>query len=97
MLSSGFSAIHLSSLLARAFGLRRSIAHGMYSIGRTAASIESPTGKPSIEITARLRRPIALTTQATFGFESTTTTSGHFNAILAPEQQLAINGSWFSS
>jgi len=94
MISSDFNPIHLSSLLARAFGFTRAIAHGMYSIGRAAVSIEQHTGRPLIEITAHFRRPIPLGTQASFGFDSTLTTQGDFGVILAPDQQLAINGSW---
>lgn len=94
MISSDFNPIHLSSLLARAFGFKRAIAHGMYSIGRAAVSIEHHTGRPLIEITAHFRRPILVATEASFGFESITTTQGDFGVILAQDQQLAINGSW---
>jgi acyl dehydratase len=94
MISSDFNPIHLSSLLARAFGFRRAIAHGMYSIGRAAVTIEHHTGRPLIEITAHFRRPIPVATQANFGFESIATTQGDFGVILAPDQQLAINGTW---
>lgn len=94
MISSDFNPIHLSSLLARAFGFKSAIAHGMYSIGRAAASIEHRTGRPLIEISAHFRRPILLGTEAIFGFESTATTQGDFGVILAPDRQLAINGSW---
>ena len=94
MISSDFNPIHLSSLLARAFGFTRAIAHGMYSIGRAAVSIERHTGRPLIEITAQFRRPILVATEATFGFESIATTHGDFGVILAQGKQLAINGSW---
>jgi len=94
MLSRDFNPIHLSSLLARAFGCKRAIAHGMYAIGRAAARIERHTGKPLIEIAARFRRPIPLPSLASFGFESSSSTGGNFSVILAPEQQLAIEGSW---
>lgn len=94
MISSDFNPIHLSSLLARAFGFKSAIAHGMYSIGRAAVSIEHRTGRPLIEISAHFRRPILLGTEAIFGFESTATTQGDFGVILAPDRQLAINGSW---
>lgn len=94
MISSDFNPIHLSSLLARAFGFKRAIAHGMHSIGRAAVSIERRTGRPLIEITAHFRRPILIGSEATFGFESTATTQGDFGVILAEDCQLAINGSW---
>lgn len=94
MISSDFNPIHLSSLLARAFGFKRAIAHGMYSIGRAAVSIERRTGRPLVEITAHFRRPILIESEATFGFESSTTTQGDFGLVLAQDGQLAISGSW---
>jgi acyl dehydratase len=94
MISSDFNPIHLSSLLARAFGFKRAIAHGMYSIGHAAASIERHTGRPLLEITAHFRRLIPVGTEAVFGVESTATTQGDFGVILAQDRQLAINGSW---
>jgi acyl dehydratase len=97
MISSDFNPIHLSSLLARAFGFRRAIAHGMYSIGRAAVSIEHHTRRPLIEITAQFRRPILVATEATFGFESMAMTQGDFSVILAQNQKLAISGSWSTS
>lgn len=94
MISGDFNPIHLSSLLARAFGFRRAIAHGMYSIGRAAVSIERHTRRPLIAISARFKRPILVATHAVFGFDSTTTTQGDFGVILAQGQQLAISGTW---
>jgi len=94
MISSDFNPIHLSSLLARTFGFPRAIAHGMYSVGRAAVSIERHTGRPLIELTAYFRRPILVASKASFGFESTATSEGDFGIILASDQQLAITGSW---
>jgi hypothetical protein len=94
MISSDFNPIHLSSLLARALGFSRAIAHGMHSIGRAASSIERHTGSPLIEIAAHFKRPILVATEATFGFDSIATTQGDFFVMLPQEQQLAISGSW---
>jgi acyl dehydratase len=94
MISSDFNPIHVSSLLARVFGLSRAIAHGMYSVGRAAASIERHTGCPLIEIAAHFKRPILVATEATFGFDSIAATQGDFVVMLAQERQLAITGYW---
>jgi acyl dehydratase len=94
MVSGDYNPIHLSSLLARAFGFRRAIAHGMYSVGRAAANIESQTSRPVIAISADFMRPIPLPAQATFGFESMGTTQGAYGVLLAGEQKLALGGVW---
>ncbi|MGA7204234.1 MAG: MaoC/PaaZ C-terminal domain-containing protein [Specibacter sp.] len=44
--SGDFNPIHLSVLTAKALGLRRSIAHGMYAASRVVSSIGSPTPGP---------------------------------------------------
>lgn len=94
MLSGDFNPIHLSSILARTFGFRRAIAHGMYAIGRAAVSIEHHTGKPLKAINARFKRPILVASQAIFGLDSTATTQGDFGILLVPDHQLAISGTW---
>lgn len=86
--------IHLSSLLARAFGLRRAIAHGMYVVGRAAADIERRNGSPLIAIDAHFRRPVPLPARLNFGFAATGSTQGDYGVLLPDEQRLAVSGAW---
>jgi len=92
MVSGDCNPIHLSALLARPFGFRRGIAHGMYSVGRAVASIERQTGKQVVAITADFRRPVHLPAHLIFGFESAANTPGNYGLLLADRQQLALSG-----
>ena len=94
VLSGDYNPIHLSSWLARRLGFREAIAHGMYSVGRAAASIECQTSRPVIAISAEFRRPIPLPARATFGFEPLSATRGSYGVRLAEEPKLALSGFW---
>lgn len=89
-----YNPIHLSSLLARAFGFRRAIAHGMYSVGRAAAAIERQAGRPLTAISADFKRPLHLPGHVTFGFESAAITRGAYGVLLTDEQRIALSGFW---
>lgn len=86
--------IHLAAWLARAFGFRRAIAHGMYAVGQAAAGIEVRTGRPVTAITADFRRPIPLPARASFGFGPACAMQGAYGVLLPDEQRLALSGSW---
>jgi acyl dehydratase len=86
--------IHLSSLLARAFGLRRAIAHGMYVVGQAAAAIERRSGRPLIAIDAHFRRPVPVPARLSFGFVATGGTQGDYGVLLPDQQRLAVSGAW---
>lgn len=60
LVSGDYNPIHLSSRLARIFGFRSAIAHGMYLVGRSEASIARKTGQQVTAMTARFARPIYL-------------------------------------
>jgi acyl dehydratase len=92
MVSGDCNPIHLSALLARPFGYRRAIAHGMYSVGRAVASIERQTGRQVVAITADFRRPVHLPAHLIFGFESAATTPGNYGLLLADRRRVALSG-----
>lgn len=70
LVSNDYNPIHLSSGLARIFGFRSAIAHGMYSAARSAAEIERRTGREVTAMTAQFRRPICLPCRVNFGLEA---------------------------
>ena len=94
LLSGDCNPIHLSSLLARAFGLKQVIAHGMYSVGRAVACIERRTARPVVAITADFRRPVALPARLTFGFGTVDASRGAYGVLLGDEPVFALQGMW---
>lgn len=93
-LSGDYNPIHLTAPLARLFGLRSAIAHGMYSVGRVAALIENQGGLPLAAISADFRRPVPLPAQAVCGIESADSGRGRYGVLLAEPQKLALRGDW---
>ena len=84
------------ALLARLFGSKGALAHGMYSVGRAAAHIERQLARPLTAISADFRRPILLPAQVVFGHESLDARSGCYGVLLAEAKMLALGGSWES-
>lgn len=93
-LAGDFNPIHLSSLAARAFGFRAAIAHGMYAVGRSAATIERHTGQPVIAMSARFKRPIFLPGQVHFAFAASTAGAGNYSVWPAEGGSTCIVGNW---
>jgi acyl dehydratase len=94
ILSGDYNPIHLSSLLARLFGARGCMAHGMYAVGCVAAQIERQTKIPLTAITADFRRPILLPAQAVCGLEILDVGHGCYGVLLAEPKKLALSGTW---
>lgn len=63
--SGDYNPIHLAGWLARPFGFRRAIAHGVGSMARVDAELGRRTGTPTRELTVRFRRPVELPCQTT--------------------------------
>jgi len=61
--SGDYNPIHLAGWLARPFGFRRAIAHGVGSMARVDAEIGRRAGTPTRELTVRFRRPVELPCQ----------------------------------
>ena len=55
-----FNPIHLYALTAKAFGFPRAIAHGMWSLARAAALVESSRGKAARTLSVQFRQPLLL-------------------------------------
>lgn len=58
--SGDINPIHLMDLTARLFGFERAIAHGMWSLARTAAELHSRVPTDSLRLSASFKLPILL-------------------------------------
>ncbi len=58
--SGDYNPIHLAGWLARPFGFRRAIAHGVGSMARIDAELGRLSGNATRELTIRFRRPVEL-------------------------------------
>ena len=58
--SGDYNPIHLAGWLARPFGFRRAIAHGVGSMARIDAELGRHAGTPTRELAIRFRRPLEL-------------------------------------
>jgi acyl dehydratase len=58
--SGDFNPIHLTDITARLFGFDRAIAHGMWSLARTAAELEARVAADATKLTAVFKLPILL-------------------------------------
>lgn len=58
--SGDYNPIHLAAWLARPFGFRRAIAHGVGSMARIEAELARRAGNPTRELNIRFRRPLEL-------------------------------------
>jgi acyl dehydratase len=63
--SGDFNPIHLGDLAARVFGFRRAIAHGMWTLARTASELGAGGVACPCEFTVSFRRPVALPSRLT--------------------------------
>lgn len=61
--SGDFNPIHIADLGARFFGLKRAIAHGMWSLARCAAEIGGRAFSQPCTLDAAFRRPVAFCTR----------------------------------
>lgn len=64
--SGDHNPIHLYRLTARAFGFRRQIAHGMWSLARCVAALENRLPE-AVTVEAAFRRPVFLPGTVAFG------------------------------
>lgn len=58
--SGDFNPIHLADVTAKLFGFDRAIAHGMWSLARTAAELEPRVVADALKLTAGFKLPILL-------------------------------------
>jgi acyl dehydratase len=64
--SGDHNPIHLYPLTAKAFGFRRQIAHGMWSLARCVAALENRL-PDAVTVHAAFRKPILLPSTVAFG------------------------------
>ncbi|GAB4187588.1 MAG: MaoC/PaaZ C-terminal domain-containing protein [Wenzhouxiangellaceae bacterium] len=67
--SGDYNPIHLRRWLARRFGFRQPIAHGMYSLMRVVSVIERQSGLRSRQIDVRFLRPVYLPSVSGLAYE----------------------------
>ena len=60
MVSGDFNLIHLSDVTAKLFGFERAIAHGMWSLARTAAELSARIAADSFRLGVAFKLPIFL-------------------------------------
>lgn len=60
MVSGDFNFIHLSDVTAKLFGFERAIAHGMWSLARTAAELSARVAADSFRLSVGFKLPIFL-------------------------------------
>ncbi|MGC4111759.1 MAG: MaoC/PaaZ C-terminal domain-containing protein [Nocardioides sp.] len=68
--SGDHNPIHLYAITARAFGFRRQIAHGMWSLARCVAAVENRL-PDAVTVEASFRKPVFLPSTVAFGQDST--------------------------
>lgn len=92
--SGDWNPIHLAAILARPFGFRGAIAHGMYCVGRAAAAIEGLAGSPVTAIDARFRRPVPLPGTVAFACAGAAAGAGAYSIGSADGAAVYVTGSW---
>lgn len=92
--SGDWNPIHLAPILARLFGFRGTIAHGMYCVGRAAAAIEGLAGRPVTAIDARFRRPVPLPGTVAFACAGAAAGAGAYSIASADGAAVHVTGSW---
>jgi acyl dehydratase len=60
--SRDFNPIHLTTMLAKAFGFDRAVAHGMWSLARCAAALDGAVLSKPCELNVSFRLPVRLPT-----------------------------------
>jgi acyl dehydratase len=63
--SGDFNPIHLTALSAKVFGFSRAIAHGMWSLARTAAVLQPPKPLAAAQLDGEFKLPMLLPGEAT--------------------------------
>lgn len=58
--SGDYNPIHLYPATARIYGMKRPIVHGMWSVARCVAALESRAGEAPRRLSARFRAPVSL-------------------------------------
>ena len=73
--SGDYNPIHLTTLTARAFGFPRAIAHGMWTLARSAAALQPPRPLAEAVISAEFKLPMLLPSDASLWTRSPSPTT----------------------
>ncbi|ALL64934.1 Acyl dehydratase [Paraburkholderia caribensis MBA4] len=76
--SGDFNPIHLSMLSAKAFGFPRAIAHGMWTLARTAAALQPPRRLADATLAGEFKLPMLLPGEASLWTASPSPTAREF-------------------
>lgn len=87
-LSGDFNPIHLHPWLARVFGFRAAIMHGMYSIGRASAAIEAAAGAQVSSLSALFKQPVYLPASVALRTQPEDAGAGSF-VLISPDLKSA--------
>lgn len=87
-----FNPIHLYALTAKAFGFPRAIAHGMWSLARAAALVESARGTPARRLNVQFRQPLLLPGKVALKFNSAVESS-EFALLARNSDKVHFSGS----
>ena len=89
--SGDFNPIHLYALTAKAFGFPRAIAHGMWSLARAAALLESARGGRARTLSVQFRQPLLLPGKVALKFDASGK-SGEFALLARNSDKVHFSG-----
>jgi len=90
--SSDWNPIHMYPLTARIFGFNQAIAHGMWSIARCAAALETAIGKPASSLSVQYRAPLMLPAEVMLKRAQTGPKGTDFALLSADGGKIYLNG-----
>ena len=90
--SGDFNPIHLHALSAKAFGFRRAIAHGMWTLGRTLAALQPSKQLDAANVQADFKSPIFLPAETTLWTAALSATARDFEVRDLAGERLHLRG-----
>lgn len=88
-----FNPIHLSWLTAKALGFPRAIAHGMWSVAKAAALIESAQGHAAARLSVQFKQPLLLPAKVSLKFNVDVDGATGFALLSRTSDQVHLVGS----
>jgi acyl dehydratase len=90
--SGDFNPIHLHALSAKAFGFRRAIAHGMWTLGRTLAALQPSKQLDAANVQGDFKSPILLPAETTLWTAALSATGRDFEVRDLAGERLHLRG-----
>lgn len=91
--SGDFNPIHLFAATAKLFGFERAIAHGMWSLARSTASLAPYAGERPMTLEVRFRRPLLLPGEVELAVEPVASDQRRFWLSGAGTEAVHLSGS----